>query len=177
MNASKSAGRYAKAILELVNEQDCLLAVEKDFTSFLQVVSLSDDLRIFLNSPVVRGDKKMSVLTRIFPDFNAMTLRFFALVVKNRRESHLIEMAHAFEELVQNQRGIVPGTITSSVPLSADTKALIIQKIASSFEGKLELTEEVDASLMGGFVVRVADKQLDASVSNKLNKLRQELVN
>ncbi|NBY40825.1 MAG: ATP synthase F1 subunit delta [Flavobacteriia bacterium] len=119
----------------------------------------------------------MSVLTRIFPDFNAMTLRFFALVVKNRRESHLIEMAHAFEALVQNQRGIVPGTITSSVPLSTDTKALIIQKIASSFEGKLELTEEVDASLMGGFVVRVADKQLDASVSNKLNKLRQELVN
>jgi F-type H+-transporting ATPase subunit delta len=177
MNASKSAGRYAKAILELVNIQDCLVPVEKDLASFLQVVSTSDDLRIFLDSPVVRGDKKMIVLQRIFSDFNPITLRFFALVVKNRREKHLIEMAHAFEALVQKQRGMVSGTLTSSVPLSADTKALIIQKIASSFEGQLVLTEEIDPSLMGGFVVRVADKQLDASVSSKLNKLRQELVN
>jgi F-type H+-transporting ATPase subunit delta len=176
MASTKSAGRYAKALLDLCSEKGLVDTIEKDLQQFINAVQVSNDLRVFLNSPIVRGDKKNTVFQVLFANFNPLTLQFFNLVIKNGKEAFLPEIAIQFNSLLKKQRGIVTGTITSAAPLSVATKETILKRISPAFEGKLSLSESVDPSLLGGFVIRVEDKQIDASVSSKLKALKQELV-
>jgi len=176
MASTKSAARYAKALLDLTLEKGWVEAVEKDLNRFVQVVKESNDFRIFLNSPVVRDDKKIAVYPLFFDVFNPVTMKFLTLVTKNGREQLLPEIAHQFERQLMKHRGIVSGTITSASALTEKTKQEILDRIAPAFEGSLQLSESVDPSLLGGFVIRIEDKQIDASVANKLKELRQELV-
>jgi F-type H+-transporting ATPase subunit delta len=176
MASTKSAARYAKALLDLTLEKGWVEAVEKDLIRFVQVVKESNDFRIFLNSPVVRDDKKIAIYQQVFEGFNPVTMQFFALVTKNGREQLLPEIAAQFERQLMKNRGIVSGSIVSATPLTEKTKQEILDRIAPAFEGSLQLSESVDSSLLGGFVIRIEDKQIDASVANKLKELRQELV-
>lgn len=176
MASTKSAARYAKALLDLTLENGSVEAVEKDLIRFVQVVKESNDFRIFLNSPVVRDDKKIAIYQKVFEGFNPLTMQFFALVTKNGREQLLPEIAAQFERQLMKNRGIVSGSIVSATPLTEKTKQEILDRIAPAFEGSLQLSESVDPSLLGGFVIRIEDKQIDASVANKLKELRQELV-
>ncbi len=176
MASTKSAARYAKALLDLTLENGSVEAVEKDLIRFVQVVKESNDFRIFLNSPVVRDDKKIAIYQKVFEGFNPLTMQFFTLVTKNGREQLLPEIAAQFERQLMKNRGIVSGSIVSATPLTEKTKQEILDRIAPAFEGSLQLSESVDSSLLGGFVIRIEDKQIDASVANKLKELRQELV-
>jgi F-type H+-transporting ATPase subunit delta len=176
MASTKSAARYAKALLDLTLENGSVEAVEKDLIRFVQVVKESNDFRIFLNSPVVRDDKKIAIYQKVFEGFNPLTMQFFTLVTKNGREQLLPEIAAQFERQLMKNRGIVSGSIVSATPLTDKTKQEILDRIAPAFEGSLQLSESVDPSLLGGFVIRIEDKQIDASVANKLKELRQELV-
>jgi F-type H+-transporting ATPase subunit delta len=176
MASTKSAARYAKALLDLTLENGSVEAVEKDLIRFVHVVKESNDFRIFLNSPVVRDDKKIAIYQKVFEGFNPLTMQFFILVTKNGREQLLPEIAAQFERQLMKNRGIVSGSIVSATPLTEKTKQEILDRIAPAFEGSLQLSESVDPSLLGGFVIRIEDKQIDASVANKLKELRQELV-
>ena len=176
MASTKSAARYAKALLDLSLEKGWVEAVEKDLIRFVQVVKESNDFRIFLSSPVVRDDKKIAIYQKVFEGFNPLTMQFFTLVTKNGREQLLPEIAAQFERQLMKNRGIVSGSIVSATPLTEKTKQEILDRIAPAFEGSLQLSESVDSSLLGGFVIRIEDKQIDASVANKLKELRQELV-
>ena len=176
MASTKSAARYAKALLDLSLEKGWVEAVEKDLIRFVQTVSESNDFRVFLNSPVVRADKKISIYAEVFSGFQPVTMQFLSLVTRNGREQLLPAIAEQFARQLRKHRGIVLGSIVSASPLSDQTKQDILARIAPAFEGTLSLTESVDPSLIGGFVIRIEDKQIDASVSSKLKALRQELV-
>lgn len=176
MASTKSAVRYAKALLDLCSEKGLVDAIEKDLQQFINAVQVSNDLRVFLNSPIVRGEKKNTVFQALFANFNPLTLHFFNLVIKNGKEAILPEIANQFNSLLKKQRGIVTGTITSAAPLSSSTKETILKRISPAFEGTLSLSESVDPTLLGGFVIRVEDKQIDASAASKLKELKQELV-
>jgi len=176
MASTKSAVRYAKALLDLCLEQGKVEAVEADLVRFTAMIANSKDFSVFLSSPVIRDDKKIAIYKTLLGDFNQITMSFFTLVTKNGREHLLPEIAHQFDRLLKKHRNIVTGTITSSIALDARTKKSILDKISSTFEGTLALDEVVDASLLGGFIIRIDDKQIDASVSSKLKTLKQELV-
>jgi len=176
MASNKSSIRYAKALLELAIEKNCVESIEKDLSQFLRTLKDSNDLRIFIDSPVVRNEKKIKVFDLVFPDFNPITIQFFRLVTKNGREHLLDDIAKQFDQLLKTKRGIVTGTLTSARPLDDTLKAAILDKIKGSFEGTLELNETVNESLIGGFIVRIGDKQLDRSVQSTLSKLKQNLV-
>jgi F-type H+-transporting ATPase subunit delta len=72
-------------------------------------------------------------------------------------------------------RGIVPVSITSATTLDAKVKADILAKLEKGIDGTIQLNEKVDAELIGGFVVRMGDTRIDASVSNQLKELKQRL--
>ncbi|MBM3424755.1 MAG: ATP synthase F1 subunit delta [Bacteroidetes bacterium] len=175
MVSTKSAIRYATALMELSLAQGKMERIEKDLSRFEQVVHTSNDFRTFLNSPVIRDDKKIAIYQQILTDFDELTMGFFSLVTKNGREQLLPEIARQFHRLLEKHRDIVSGLITTASALDAETKQAIIRKVSSSFNGNLSLKEEVDPSLIGGFIIRIDDKQIDASVASKLKQLKQEL--
>ncbi|MDP4761391.1 MAG: ATP synthase F1 subunit delta [Crocinitomicaceae bacterium] len=176
MKSTKSAGRYAKALLELALDQKKIEVIESNMQQILTVAEEAHDFQVFLNSPLIKVDKKIEVIKSIFGNFDALSISFLELVANNGRESYITEIAHSFLNQLKEHRGIVPVTIISAQKLDAKTKEQITSKISASIQGTLEITENVDESLIGGFIVRMGDHQIDASVSNQLNRLKQELV-
>ncbi|MBT5932855.1 MAG: ATP synthase F1 subunit delta [Flavobacteriales bacterium] len=177
MKSTKSAIRYAKALLELSIENSNLDEVSSDMKRIVESSNETNDFKVFLSSPVIKSDKKIEVLKVLFVGFEKLTNSFIDLITKNKREYLLIEIAEAYLYLLKKHQQIVPVSITSARKLEKETLNQILDKMKSHVEGDFEVTEEVDESLIGGFIVRMDDKQIDASVLTQLNRMKQELAN
>jgi len=175
MKSSKVAIRYAQALLELAVEKNVLEDVNRDMRYLSAVNDENRDFQLLLSSPIVKADKKIAVLNEIFGNAQEISLSFMALITKNGREAILPEIAAAFDALVKEKKGIVSATIISAAPLDASVKKQIVDKIQASAKGTIEVTEKIDASLIGGFVVEMGDTRIDASVASKLTQLKQQL--
>ncbi len=175
MKSSKSAIRYAQALLDLSVEQGNLEAVAADMKYLAEVCAENRDLELMLASPIVKADKKLSVLNAVFDQFDKVTKSFIELIVKNGREGILSQIAAAFETQLKAFKGIVPVTLISAKPLDASVKKTILKSIEGSVKGTLEVTEQLDESLIGGFIVRMGDTQIDASVASQLSQLKTRL--
>ena len=176
MKSNKSAVRYATALLELAIEHNKVELIEQDILQLLKTAEEVHDFQVFLNSPLINIDKKIAVIKQIFTDFNQTTIDFLSLVTQNGRETVMIDIAKQFVSLLKAQRGIVPITIISAQQLEESTKQSILAKISSSVAGTPEITEEIDSALLGGFIVRMGDHQIDASVASQLKRLKQQFV-
>ena len=175
MKSTKVAARYAKALLELAIEQKNVDSVLGDMQFLLQVNNDARDFELLIASPVVKADKKMEIFKLVFEQFEGLSMSFIELITKKRRESYLPAIAEAFEAQVKEYKGIVPMTLVSAAPLDETTKDAIVAKVQSGVKGTLEITEEIDTELIGGFVVKMGDVQIDASVSSQFNNLKQRL--
>lgn len=175
MKSTKSASRYAKALLELAQDQNKLEVIESNMLAIIKTSNESNDFQVFLNSPLIKVDKKIDVLNKLFSDFDSTSLSFIALITNNGRERLITEIAKSFITQLKELRGIVPVSITSAKPLDSNTRESIIGKISSTIKGTLEVEELVDNDLIGGFIVRMGDKQIDASVASQLKRMKQEL--
>ena len=102
-------------------------------------------------------------------------MSFMILITKNGREGLLPEIASAFDGQVKELHGIIPITLTSASELDQDIRDAIIAKVQDSVDGQLEVQEQIDESLIGGFMVQMGDTRVDASVSSQLNNLKQRL--
>ena len=177
MKSTKSAIRYAKAILELSSETNAVDQVAADMERIVEAGNDTGDFQVFLNSPVIKTDKKISILKVLFSEFTELTMSFIELITKNKREYLHTEIASAFVNLLKKQNGIVPISVTSAVKLEKQTLNQILEKLKSHVDGEFEVTEEVDPALIGGFIVRMEDKQIDASIASQLNRMKIELAN
>jgi F-type H+-transporting ATPase subunit delta len=175
MKGTKVAGRYAKALLELAIEQNKVDSVSGDMNFLAEVSTGSRDFELLIASPIIHADKKIAIFEKVFEQFETMTMSFVRLITKNGRESMLPAIAEAFSAQVKAHKGIVPITVVSAVPLDASTRDKILAKVQSGVHGTLEVTEKIDESLIGGFIVRMGDMQIDASVSSQFNNLKQRL--
>lgn len=175
MQSTKAASRYAKALLELAIEQSCFDKVSSDMAYLHKVCQEEKDFVILLNSPVIKSDKKIAIFQSLFSDFDKLSSMFMELIAKNRREYMLDDIALAYQALLKAHQGIVPVTIYSARPLNSSTRETLVKKIGGAVQGKPEITEVLDESLIGGFIVRMDDKQIDASVSMQFKNLKQRL--
>jgi F-type H+-transporting ATPase subunit delta len=171
---SKSARRYAKALLSFAIEQKELETVATEMKLIADTCATSSDLVMLLKSPVVKTEKKRTILKKVFAGkVGATTLKFFELVTKKKREDQLPEMANAFQQIFREHQGIVTAEIITAVPLTEEGRKTALAFITNLYD-KVELTEKVDKDLIGGFIIRVGDKQYDESVARKLNNLKRE---
>jgi len=175
MKSTKSAIRYAKALLDLSIELNKVEVISSDMRAILDANNETPDFQLFLNSPLINSDKKISILKEIFDGFDELSISFVSLIAKKRRENILSEIAAAFESLWKEKQGIVPVTLVSSIELDNTSKDSILAKVKGIVNGTIELTEEVDESILGGFILKMDDKQIDASVRSQLNNLKQRL--
>lgn len=176
MKSTKSAVRYAKALLELALDQNKVDLIEADMQQLINTADEVHDFQVFINSPLIPIDKKVAAIKTIFKNFSEITLKFLELVTNNGREGAMIDIARQFNVLLMAHKGIVPVTIISAQPLQENTKAEIMTKINGVVKGTPKITEEVDASLIGGFIIRMGDQQFDASVASQLQRMKQQFV-
>lgn len=175
MKSTKSAARYAKAILELAIEQNVLDKVAGDMNYIVEINKETNDFQSLLGSPIINPDKKIAIFNELFGQFEKLTTMFIDLITRNRREYMLAQIADSFQAQLKAYKGIVPMTLISAVSLDKATKDMIFKKVNASVKGELEINEIIDESLIGGFIVRMDDKQIDASVASQLSNLKQRL--
>ncbi len=175
MKSTKVASRYAKALLEMAVEQKKIDSVLGDMQFLAAANAETRDFELLIASPIVNASKKIAIFEKVFEQFEEVSMAFVKLITKNGREALLPEIAASFEAQVKEHRGIVPITLVSAVKLDAATKDAIIAKVQATVKGQLEVTEEIDDSLIGGFMVRMGDMQIDASVASQFNNLKQRL--
>ena len=178
MSVTRVASRYAQALLDLSTEKNVVDKVNADMVQLSNVCKESKDFANLLSSPIVDAEKKSEIFTAIFDSkMDKMSLEFMNLVLKNSREDILLQIANGFVSLYKKKNNILDVTVISATTLDNATKDKIISKIKASFDGTIELIEKVDASLIGGFIVRIDDKQIDASIASQLSNLKNILLN
>ncbi|MFC2098875.1 ATP synthase F1 subunit delta [Bacteroidota bacterium] len=176
MSVGKIAVRYAKALFQSAKDKNILDQVREDMEALLDAVSGIPDIMRLLESPIIDTAKKTEVLTEIFkPGMNSLSLDFIRMVAGKKREEYLPGMARYFIEIYKEEKGIQVATISSAVRLDNQNSEQIRQMIQAAFKSEIELEEEIKEDLIGGFILRVENKQLDASVKGKLARIKKEL--
>ena len=169
------AQRYAKALFELAVELNKLEEVKKDMDLLMDTIAESNEFRQFLVSPVIRADKKVAVLSGIFLDkVDSITMKFFELLAKNRREPNLLIIAEEFIVIYKKHKNITTVTVKTAVSISDRLKKDILERLARYTGGTIDLVEIVDEKLIGGFIVSIENEQYDASLLRTFNRLMKE---
>lgn len=174
MKQSRATIRYAKALLQLSIEQNILEESYNDMLLLDTICSESNELSLLLKSPIVKTDRKLKIFNLIFNSkISKVSMMFVNVIIKKKRESLLAGIANNFIDLYKNQNNIVTAILTTAVPISQDLKNNIITYIKAETNNKVELTDVVDEKIIGGAIIRMGDKQLDASISSEIAELRQ----
>ncbi len=176
MSESRITVSYARALFLAARDQEVLDKTRYDAELLLEITTDSAEVRQLLESPVINSSKKLQVFHSLFSGrVGNLTLEFLKLVTENRREEYIPGMCRHFINLYKQERGILQANIATAVPLSERTREEVISIVREAFKAKIELNEQVNENLIGGFVIRVEDRQLDASVRGKLRKIKKEL--
>ncbi len=173
------SARYAKAILDMAIEKGQLEAVHADMLLLQKAFRESRDLVSLLRSPIIKADKKGSILDAITSGkISEITTAFYKLLLKKEREAYLPEIVTAFVDQYKLYKGISTVKLTTAMPVGDDVKNAVIEKLKSIRNlQQVELNTAVDQDLIGGFVLEIGDELVDASVAFELNNIKKQFQN
>jgi F-type H+-transporting ATPase subunit delta len=174
MSGSRAAIRYAKAVLSLATDNKSADAVNSDMKLITNTMAQSEDLRQMLQSPVVRSADKKAVLILVFKDANVATTNLIDTLISNKRLALLNDVATGYTERYDQMRGSQVATVTTAIPLTAELKTKVLAKVKELTGKEAEVENIIDENILGGFILRVGDIQYNASIANKLDKLKRE---
>jgi F-type H+-transporting ATPase subunit delta len=175
MNDSKISVRYSRALFQSALEKKILDKVNQDMI-FISEVCKTPEAKEFLHSPIIFPSKKEAIFHKMFGDnVENITLSLIDLVVKNGRESYIPAIARVFIHETMKYKGITESVLTTAVKVDAKIKKQISDLISEVFKTKVELKINIDTEIVGGFILRVDDNYIDASIRNKLRKIKKEL--
>jgi F-type H+-transporting ATPase subunit delta len=175
MNDSRISVRYSRALFQAALDNKILERINRDMI-LLKDVCANPEIKEFLSNPVIRPSKKTEILENLLSkDVHKLTLSLIGLVVKNGRERFLPAIARVFVHDTMKYNDITESLLTTAVKVAPGIKKQISDLIANLFKTKVDLKETIDETVIGGFILRVDDSYIDASVRNKLRKIRKEL--
>lgn len=174
---SRAAIRYAKAILDIAHSNGKASNVNEDMKSIAASIAESAELKDFLTNPTVKGEVKLSALLEIFASAQNETKGLFQLLLENKRFEILPAVATQYNQLFDVLNGVEVANVTTAFPITPELEAKVLAKIKEFSNKTVTLTNIVDESIIGGFILRMGDKQFNASVANQLQTLKRELLN
>lgn len=172
MKGTRAALRYAKATLNFAKEKGLASNINDDMLLIDKTLDENSELLIMLQSPIIKSAAKKSVLNEVFSKkVNAITIGLINLLIENKRLPLLQIVAKEYKVIYDFLKGIEIAQVTSAIPLTKELEARLLKKVEEIIGKKIALKNIVDPNIIGGFILRVGDKQFDSSVSNQLNIL------
>ena len=177
MIGSRVTKRYAKALFEAAQESKQIDQIEKDLILVKEIIEKSKDFSIFLISPVIQSAEKRKIFAQLFGQkLQKLSLEFLNLLLDKGREKMLPTIIWNFLRLIDDSRGILRGQLFTAHNFS-EKQVQSLKKQLDRITGKnVMLAEQVDPSLIGGFVVRLDDTVIDTSIKNQLVKMREYMI-
>ncbi|NMC37750.1 MAG: ATP synthase F1 subunit delta [Bacteroidales bacterium] len=175
MNESKISVRYSKALFQSALEKNILGRIDEDMIIISEICS-TPEMKEILASPILVPSKKSEILNAIFgSSLHKLSIAMIELVVRNGREKYLSSIARVFHHETKKHEGITESVLTSAVKVSPEISKQVADLISSIFKTRVDLKENIDENIIGGFILRVEDNYIDASVRTKLARIRKEL--
>lgn len=175
MNDSKISVRYSQAVFQSAIEKKVLDKVYKDMAYIAEICKIPE-VRDLLNNPIILPSNKRKIMHSLLEkELEKITLSFIDMVIKNTREAYLPAITRVFMNDTMKYKGITETVLTTAVKTDSKIKKKVSELIASTFDTKVELLEIIDENIVGGFILRIDDKLIDASIRNKLHKIEKEL--
>lgn len=174
MTGTKLANRYARSLVLLAIERNELEQVNEDMKLISETCHANRELVVLLKSPVIKTDKKKAILHELFAaKIGKTTLAFMDIITSKRRESYIEKIAEEFTTQYKETNKITTAVITTTVPLDTPLKDKIMKLVKDKTKQEVELVERIDEKLVGGFILRIGDTQIDDSIQRKLVELKK----
>ena len=175
MLTSKVAKRYAQGLLDFTNESGQTNAVFSEMKDVAKLMSESQDLNKFFMTPYIDAKKKEEVAVQIFKSLSPVSQNLIRLVIKQGREAHLKNIAQEFVKKVEDINGIQRVTLTTATEISDSNVEQILKSTnLVNHSSKFDLKRNINPDILGGYILRVGDQQIDASVKSKLNNIKKD---
>jgi len=176
MNLSRISVRYARAMFNVAKDQNLLDHVHADMELLGHASEKIPAFRNFLENPVMTPSAKKKLLHNMFEgSVSKVTIDFLDLILKNNRLSFINGIARQFGDQYRKFKGITSAILTTAEDIDESTRNNIKQLILVDTKNKVLLEEKNNNEIIGGFILQVDDKQIDASVRTQLNKIKNEL--
>jgi F-type H+-transporting ATPase subunit delta len=166
---------YARSLFEVARDEGKLDDVRDQLGEFVDALQSDQELQVFFFSPYFSTEEKVGGLRKAVTGADEMVLNFLELLIEKHRTPVLFRIRRAFEDLWQEHNKLLPVQVTSAVGLDETTVSQIGDRISQQTGRKVELSADVQPDILGGIVVRVGNQVLDASVRNRLERLRKQV--
>jgi ATP synthase F1 delta subunit len=166
---------YARSLFEVAMEQNQLDEIHDELGEFSDVLSEDRKLQLYFFSPYFSSEEKKDGVAKVIDGGNEYFVRFLELLAEKHRLPVLFRIRREFDALWAKEQKLLEVSVTSAVKLDEETVKGIGKKIEEQTGNRVELTSEVDPDLIGGLVIRVGNLVLDASVRNRLERLRRQV--
>ena len=177
MDQSAIAVRYAKAFFATAIEKDLLETLKTDIELVYDVCTNSADFILLLENPIVKTSKKAELISSIFQGkVDKLSLSFLLLIVTNKRENHIPGICRNFLGLTRKNQNIKSALLTTASEINSESIKNIEKLLGKELNATIELSTNVKPEIIGGLVLRLDDKQYDASVATQLKKIKQNLL-
>ena len=174
---NRVAFRYAKALLLSCEDSTKSKSVFDDMSLIKETFNQSEELKLFIDSKVVKDSDKLSTLNTIFSDLNKLSKSLMKLLMKNRRIDLFDDVSASFVILYNKHVGNQEVLLTTATAVTENKLKEIENTVKKLTSKNVNLTNLVDEDIVGGFVLRVGDLQYNASFKDQLKKLEQEFLN
>ncbi len=177
MRNTRVARRYAQALMISAVSVKAIDDYANDLETIKKVFTGSRELRLFMNRPIVSGEKKMKVFRELFgSQISKATMSFVELLVEKQRESELLEVIEQYFALRDAKYGIVNVDVASAVEITPLQEKSLSQKLEQYTKKKVRVRFALDTALKGGLVVRIGDTVLDSSIKRQLELMREAFI-
>ena len=175
MSVYRISYRYANSLILLAEEKNILKQIYADAELIYNTLLNSKELRAVLKNPVIKHESKEDLIAKIFGNrVNPESISFISFIIDKNREDILFEIFKEFLNLRDKKEGILRINVSSVIELSKDLRNKIEKKLADMTDKKIKAEYAIDNTIIGGFVVRVEDTIIDASIKRKLELLRKK---
>jgi F-type H+-transporting ATPase subunit delta len=166
---------YARSLFLVASEHDKLDQMRDELGAFTDAVNESRELSTFLFSPYFSTEEKKEGLKKVVVDADPEFVNFLEVLAENHRMPVIYRIRREFDALWEEENKLLPVDVTSAVELDKATVKSIGDRIGEQTGRKVNLNAHVDPDILGGIVLRVGNSVLDASIKNRLNRLRREI--
>ena len=166
---------YARSLFEVAKEHDVLDRVHDELGEFAEALGEERSLQVFLFSPYFSSDEKREGVKKIVSDADERMVNFLELLAERHRMPAIFRIKREFDALWADENQLLPVTVTSAVELDEELVKDIGKRIQEQTGRKVELSSNVDPDVLGGLMVRVGNMVLDATVRNRLERLRKQV--
>ena len=167
---------YSRALFEAAKDNDVLDRVHDELGEVDEALREDDELRLFFFSPYFTSEEKKDAVDRVVNDADERLLNFLKLLTERHRMPVLPRIRRQFDSMWAEENKLLPVSVTSAVDLDESLVQEIGRRIEEQTGRKVELSSQVDPEVLGGLVVRVGNMVLDASIRNRLEQLRKQVL-